>query len=190
MSLNGSDSSQVWDPLVRIFHWSVAAFFALAYLLEGDWPGLHSHAGYTVALLVAFRIVWGFIGSSRARFSNFIASPAVTVRYLRELLGGRSEPYTGHDPAGAVMILVLLFSLLTTALSGMSLFAMEGSGPLAHTFVASWPDRLMVEVHEFSSEFTLWMVVVHVSGVLLTSVLHGRNLVKAMVTGYKNGSGS
>lgn len=175
---------------MRIFHWSVAAFFALAYLLDGDWPGLHSHAGYTVALLVAFRIVWGFIGTSRARFSDFVVSPAATFRYLQELLGGRSQPHTGHDPAGAVMILALLFSLLTTALSGMSLFAMEGSGPLAHTFVASWPDRLMVDVHQFSSEFTLWLVIAHVSGVLLTSALHRRNLVKAMISGSKNGSRS
>ena len=183
--MSSNPPSVVWDPLVRIFHWSLGGFFCLAYFLDGDWPGLHSQAGYTVGLLVSFRIVWGFIGSEHARFADFVTSPGVTIAYLRELLQRRQNVCVGHDPAGAVMILGLLLSLAITVLSGISLFAMEGSGPLAQTFVARWPGGLMADVHGFFSEFTFWLVVVHIGGVLLTSRLNRQNLIKAMITGRK-----
>ena len=123
----------VWDPLIRIFHWSLTFFFFLAYLLEGDWPALHSHAGYTVALLIIFRMVWGMIGSMHARFSDFITTPSIALTYFKRLLTSKNETYIGHNPAGAAMILALMTCLLITAFSGISLFAMEGSGPLANT---------------------------------------------------------
>jgi cytochrome b len=175
----------VWDLPVRLFHWSLAGFFFLAYCLGSDWPAMHTHAGYTVVLLVAFRIFWGFIGSVHARFSDFIAPPAATLRYLSTLVRGRPGVHRGHDPAGAVMILTLLSSLLVTGLSGMSLYAMEGRGPLSGTAVAGWPDRPMVDVHHFASELCLVLVVVHVLGVLLTSLLTRVNLVRAMLSGHK-----
>ena len=175
----------VWDPLVRIFHWSLAFFFFLAYLLEGDRLNLHSHAGYTVALLVVFRLIWGIIGTRHALFSGFITSLARSLLYIRQLLSGTAESYMGHNPAGAVMILALLTSLLITAFSGMSLFAMEGSGPLAGTFISAWPGHLVEEIHEFFADFTLFLVVVHIGGVLFTSLRHRENLTKAMITGRK-----
>ena len=179
----------IWDPLVRIFHWSLAAFFFLAYFLEGDWLGMHSHAGYTVALLVVFRLLWGVIGSMHARFSNFVAAPAVVIVYLQQFFRGKSKPRVGHDPAGAVMIVVLLTSLAVTTITGMSLFAMEGSGPLADTFVAVWlesmPGSALEEFHEFAADFTLAMVIGHVGGVLVTSAVHRQNLIRAMITGRK-----
>ncbi|MEQ8861499.1 MAG: cytochrome b/b6 domain-containing protein [Pseudomonadales bacterium] len=175
----------VWDLPVRVFHWSLAGFFSLAYWLGSDWPGLHAHAGYTVALLVGFRILWGFIGSTHARFADFVTAPAAMLRCLGALARGRPEVYRGHDPAGAAMILALLASLLVTALSGMSLFAMEGRGPLAGTAVAGWSDRPMVDVHHVASDLTLVLVAVHVAGVLITSALTRTNLVRAMITGRK-----
>lgn len=177
--------STQWDPLVRVFHWSVAGFFGLAYVVDNDWPQLHSQAGYTVALLIAFRLVWGVIGSEHARFGHFIAGPRVTLTYVYRLLHGRPPRIRGHDPAGALMIVVLLVCLSITALSGMALFAMAGSGPLADTFVSGWPDRLMVDVHHFFSEATLWLVVIHVCGVLLMSALHRQNLIGPMLTSRK-----
>jgi cytochrome b len=177
----------VWDPLVRLFHWSLAGFFFLAYFLENDWPALHSHAGYTVALLVMFRIFWGFIGSKHARFSDFVASPARLLTYLQALQQRSSQPATGHDPAGAVMILLLLSGLLVTTLSGMSLFAMEGSGPLAGTFVSTLPGAVMVDVHLFFTDFCLALIVLHVVGVLVMSVLTRQNLIVAMISGRKPG---
>ena len=188
------DSSQdqpalkVWDPLVRIFHWSLAVFFLLAYFLEGDWMGLHSHAGYTVALLILFRLLWGFIGSRHARFSDFVASSRGTFSYLVQLARRKAKRYIGHDPAGAAMILALLTGASTTAFTGMSLFAMEGSGPLAGTFVSSWPGGVVDDIHELAADFTLTMVAVHVLGVLLASLSHRENLIRSMLTGKKTRS--
>lgn len=175
----------VWDPLVRLFHWSVVLFFFVAYLLENDWPGLHAHAGYTVALLVGFRLVWGLIGPRHARFSDFVVSPRKFGAHSRALVAGRASRYRGHDPLGAVMILVLLGSLLITALSGILLFAMEGSGPLAGTLVERLPAPPVVEVHHFASDLCLWLIILHVLGVLFVSLKTRENLIRAMITGRK-----
>ncbi len=179
----------VWDLPVRLFHWFLAGFFLLAYWYGSDWPGMHTHAGYTVLLLVVFRILWGFIGSRHARFRDFMVGPADMFRFLGILIRGRPCTYRGHDPAGAAMILTLIVSLLVTSASGMSLYAMEGRGPLAGTIVANWPDRLMVDVHHFTSELCLVLVIVHVLGVLLMSVLTRTNLIRAMITGRKATAG-
>ena len=129
--------------------------------------------------------MWGVIGSRHARFSDFVVSPANSLLYLKQLFSGTANRHIGHNPAGSAMILVLLISLLITAFSGTFLFAMEGSGPLANTFVSSWPGHVVEEVHEFFSNFTLILIIVHVVGVLLTSLLHKENLTKAMITGEK-----
>jgi len=170
---------------VRVFHWSLAFFFFLAYFLEGAWRSMHSHAGYTVALLILFRLLWGVIGSRHARFSDFVTASGSAFTYLKQLLHRKAERHIGHDPAGAAMILTLLISVSVTTFSGMSLFAMEGSGPLAETFVSSWPEGVLQEIHEFFANFTLTMVVIHVLGVLLASFSNGENLIRAMLTGKK-----
>lgn len=185
----GIKPETTWDPFVRIFHWSLVGFFFLAYCLEGDRLEVHSHAGYTVALLVVFRLVWGVVGSTHARFGDFVVGPAPTITYLKQLLRGGGRRYVGHDPAGAVMIWLLLASLLITTLSGMSLFALEGRGPLASTlvgsFIASWQGALVEDVHDFSADFTVWLIVFHVLGVLAASLLRRENLIVAMLTGRK-----
>lgn len=178
-------SPVVWDPLVRLCHWSLTGFFFIAYVVENDWPGMHSHAGYTVALLVLFRLIWGVIGPRHARFSSFLAGPVETVRYLDSLARGKASKLAGHDPAGAVMIVLLLVGLLVTTVSGMILFAMEGSGPLANTFVGTFPAPLLMDIHHFSSEATFWLVVAHVLGVVIMSFRNRQNLVRAMITGRK-----
>ena len=175
----------IWDPLLRIFHWSLTFFFLLAYLLEGDWLSLHSHAGYTVLLLVLFRVVWGVIGVTYARFSNFSTSPREIVVFLRQLMGGQAGSYVGHNPAGAAMIFALLVSLSITAFTGICLFAVEGSGPLANTLVSFLPGQLLENVHEFFADFTLVLVAVHIIGVFLTSFVYKENLTRAMITGVK-----
>lgn len=175
----------IWDLPVRLFHWSLAGFFLFAYWIGSDWPAMHTHAGYTVALLVAFRVFWGFAGSTHARFADFVAPPTQMLRCLGALIRGRPEMHRGHDPAGAAMILALLTSLTVTALSGLSLYAMEGRGPLAGTAIAAWPDRPMLDVHHLGADLTLALAVIHVLGVLITSALSGTNLVRAMITGRK-----
>ncbi|MDP6537097.1 MAG: cytochrome b/b6 domain-containing protein [Gammaproteobacteria bacterium] len=176
----------MWDLLVRVFHWSLALFFLLAYFLEGAGLKLHSHVGYTVALLVLFRIVWGVIGSESARFANFVVWPWQSIRYVLRLAQGQASYYRGHNPAGAAMVVVLLAMLLLTALSGIALYALQGSGPLANTSVVSWPGGLLADVHEYSADLSLLLIVMHVAGVLFSSYIYRENLTWSMFTGYKN----
>lgn len=185
MNIQKTKTIKVWDPLIRIFHWSLVFFFFLAYITEDDWMTIHSYAGYSIGLLILFRLVWGVIGTHHARFTDFIISPKEVIVYLKQLLQGNSKRYIGHNPAGAAMILILLLSLTMTVVSGMSLYATEGYGPLAGTFISAWSDGFLEEIHEFFANFTLLMIIAHVIGVLFSSLLHRENLVRAMVTGKK-----
>ena len=180
-----SPTVKVWDPLVRVFHWSLVFFFMLAFITEDDWLGLHVQAGYVVSYLIAFRLLWGLVGTRNARFSSFVRSPAVILNYLKSLLKFKVPHYLGHNPLGAAMVIILLLGIILVSLSGMALIATEGNGPLAGSFVASWDADWMEEVHEFFANFTLLMVTVHVSGVIFSSLVEGENLVKAMLTGRK-----
>lgn len=181
---------RVWDPFVRIFHWILVPLFFTAYLAEDDFLTIHVMAGYTVMILVLFRILWGFTGPGYARFSDFIFHPRVVLAYLRDLLTFRAKRYIGHGPAGGTMVIALLISLLLTTLSGLALYGTEEySGPLAAFMIglsSGWSD-LLEEAHEFFATFTLVLVVIHIMGVTLSSLVHRENLVKSMFTGYKGG---
>jgi cytochrome b len=107
------------------------------------------------------------------------------LSYLKSILKFKIPHYLGHNPLGAAMVITLLMSITLLAFSGMVLIAGEGQGPLAATFLGTWGGGWMEKVHEFLANFTLLLVVVHVSGVVFSSFLDGENLVKAMVTGRK-----
>lgn len=176
---------KVWDPLVRVFHWSLVFFFLLAFVTGDDWQNLHARAGYAVAMLVGFRLLWGLFGTRYARFRNFVKSPGTVLGYLRDMLALKPPRYLGHNPVAAVMIIALLASISLVAFSGMVLIASEGQGPLAGTLLASLDGETMEEVHEFFANLTLLLVFAHVAGVLVSSALEGENLVRAMITGRK-----
>ena len=110
----------VWDAPVRVFHWLLAACFAVAWLsAESErWQLLHITAGYTMAGLVVFRILWGLVGTRHARFSDFVRGPRAVAAYLKSLLRGRPEHHAGHNPAGALAILALLALALLTVATG------------------------------------------------------------------------
>lgn len=129
---------QVWDGFVRVFHWSVVVAFFVAYFSEDDLLTLHVWAGYTIGALVVLRIVWGFVGPSHARFSDFVTGPWRALRYVLGLVAGRAERHVGHSPAGGLMVLVLLAGLLATVWSGLELHAIENNaGPLAYVVTTS-----------------------------------------------------
>ncbi|MGZ5586815.1 MAG: cytochrome b/b6 domain-containing protein, partial [Methylobacter sp.] len=123
---------KVWDLPLRIFHWLLVAGFFIAYLTEDDLLTVHVWAGYLVAGLLVFRLIWGFIGNDYARFSNFLCSPAKSIAYLKDLTALKTQRYIGHNPAGAAMIMLLLLSLLATVITGFAVYgADQAAGPLA-----------------------------------------------------------
>ena len=178
---------KVWDIFVRAFHWSLVASFTIAYATEEEWLSLHLAAGYAVAGLVLLRLLWGVIGTRYARFSDFVYRPAEVRAFLRDTLRLRARRYIGHNPAGGAMILLMLASLTLTSLSGVALYGMgESAGPLA-MLGESWGrfTEPMEELHEFFASVTLLLVLVHVAGVLVESLIHRENLIKSMLTGRK-----
>jgi cytochrome b len=230
-----TDTINVWDPFIRIFHWSLVGLFTLSYVTgEGEAP-VHVWSGYAILVLITLRIIWGFVGTRHARFSDFVRSPAAVFRYLKGELSGNAPRTLGHNPAAGWMVLLLLVSILSTGGSGLIVLGLEGEGPLAgHIGLDGWivtvgsalresethenrayhrdeedheyeGDRASVrnetstqasqplaaaedtweEIHEFLANFTVLLVVLHIAGVLISSVAHRENLVRAMFSGMK-----
>ena len=166
----------VWDLPTRAFHWLLAASFAGAFLTAESerWRDVHVTLGYTVLGLVAFRLVWGLIGSRYARFGSFVFGPGRVLTYVKSLFARRPDHYTGHNPAGSWAVWALL---------GLSLLA-GASGWATYNDVGG---HAMEEVHEALADTLLGVVIVHVAGVLVSSLLHRENLVRSMLTGTKRG---
>lgn len=177
---------RVWDPLVRIGHWTLVAAFFTAYLVEDDFLTVHVWAGYVLGGVVALRWIWGLVGTRHARFSSFLRGPRAVVRYFRDSVAHRGPRYLGHNPAGGAMVLALLIALSITAVSGLGLYAVEeGAGPLAGWIAQGRYEDAWEEVHEVAANLSLLLVILHVAGVAFSSLLHRENLVRAMVTGRK-----
>jgi cytochrome b len=201
---------RVWDPLVRIFHWSLVLAFVVAYLSGDEESDIHIYSGYIILGLLVFRLLWGFVGTRFARFSNFIYSPQAVVKYVKDMLSGSPKHYLGHNPAGAAMIFALLLSLVVVTYSGLKVYAIEeGAGPLAQAtdislIKSAYADdddddehgeygereeadgeEFWEEIHEASANFVLFLVILHIAGVFVAGKLHDENLVKAMITGNK-----
>lgn len=167
----------VWDAPVRVFHWLMVLCFVGAYLTAEmeRWRLVHVTLGYTMAGLVAFRLVWGLVGTRHARFANFVRGPAAVARYARSLVAGRPEPSVGHNPMGALAIIALLGLTLVVTAAGWATFNERGG---------AWVE----EFHEVAANLMLAVVAVHVAGVILGSRLHRESLVAAMITGRKHGN--
>lgn len=198
---------RVWDPFVRVFHWALVVAYFIAYLTEDDLIGLHTWAGYIVGGLVVARIFWGFVGTSHARFSDFPYGPRAAARYLLKLVTFRAPRHLGHSPAGGFMVYLLLASLLLAVATGVLAYGAEHKGPLAPLFAQAETAAPVVlipaaradddenrrggggefweELHEILANLTIILVIAHVSGVLLSSLVHRENLPKSMLTGRK-----
>jgi cytochrome b len=182
------DEVKVWDPFVRIFHWLLVLSFTVAWLSGEELETLHAWAGYAVTGLVLLRLVWGFIGPRHARFIDFVYRPAEIRAYLGDTLRLRPRRYLGHNPAGGAMILLMLVMLLATALTGMACYGVEeGAGPLAMlSGMSAASGEAFEELHEFFANLMLLLVLVHIAGVLVESLIHHESLVRAMFTGRKH----
>ena len=169
----------VWDLPTRLFHWLLAGTFAGAWLTAESerWINVHATLGYTFAGLIAFRLMWGFIGTRYARFSSFVAGPGAVKRYLWSIVTFQPEHHVGHNPAGGWAVLALLGLGIAIALSGYA----------SHNDVGG---HWLEELHEGAASAMLGLVFVHIAAVVASSLLHKENLVRAMMTGLKRGARS
>ena len=108
MNTTPSRDIPVWDPAVRLFHWTLAGAFLVAYVTEDDWEMLHVNAGYLIGILIALRLLWGFVGPRHARFADFVRSPREVMTYLADAMRLRAPRYIGHNPAGGAMAFTYL----------------------------------------------------------------------------------
>lgn len=169
----------VWDAPVRVFHGLLVFSFAGAWLTSESerWQLLHITLGYTMAGLIAFRVLWGLVGTRYARFAQFVRGPRVVWQYLHSLRTPQPQHHTGHNPAGALAIVLLLLVGSALTLSGWASYSDVGG---------SWVE----ELHEVLGNGMLLLVAVHVGGMIVSSRLHRENLVRAMLTGRKAGAPS
>jgi cytochrome b len=172
----------VWDLPLRVFHWLLVAAFFVAYFTEEDFLTLHVWAGYLIIGLLIFRLVWGFAGNEYAQFKSFICSPTASWTYLKEVLAKKSQRYIGHNPAGAAMIVLLLGSIFLTTFTGLCVYAADQNAGLFAGIISASNETLWEEVHEFFANFSVFLVLIHIAGVIFESLLHKENLGRAMVT--------
>lgn len=165
---------RVWDPLVRLFHWSLVGIFIFAFATGDEWAKAHETAGYAIAGLVAFRVVWGLVGPRRARFRDFVRGPRAVVGYLRDSVSGRARRHIGHNPAGGAMVVALLAMLAVITATGIMM-----------TTDRFWGVEWVEEAHEVAVNGTLVLIALHLAGVAFATLEHGENLVRAMITGRK-----
>lgn len=178
VAAHAEPSVAVWDLPLRLSHWLLAASVLIAWCSANVFDTLHEIAGYTVLGVVAFRLIWGFVGSRHSRFANFVRPPRATLRYLGNLAGGQTGRYLGLNPAGAAMAVALLAALTVSAITGWM--------QLTHRFFGvAWVE----EVHRWASNLLMILAIVHVLGVLLMCGLQRENLVRAMITGAKHKAG-
>lgn len=199
--MDSTSTVKVWDIAVRIFHWSLVAGFFLSWA-TAEAEDIHVILGYIVLGLISFRLLWGFIGTRHARFSDFLYSPRAAIDYLKSLAEGSPKHYLGHNPAGSYMIYALLFCLFALSFTGLKLLAIEeGEGPFAATpaieivatahasddehEVDEQAEEFWEEIHETLTHLTFVLILLHVAGVIVGSKADGENLVKAMITGRK-----
>ena len=169
----GKPTVKVWDPMVRLFHWSLAACIFGAFLVEeGDTA--HRVLGYTALGLIAFRVLWGLVGPGHARFSDWLRGPRAVATYLRERWAGRSRRRLGHNPAAAVMILLLMAGVAAVGMTGWM-----------QTWDAFRGAEWLEELHEALAYGLLTLVGIHVLAAITESLHYRENLIAAMIHGRK-----
>jgi cytochrome b len=166
----------VWDLPTRVFHWLLAASFLGAFLTAESerYRDIHVVLGYTVLGLVAFRFLWGAVGTRYARFSSFPIAPRRVLGYFKSLFTRSPQHHVGHNPAGSLAIYAILALALLAGATGYAAYNEIGG---------EW----LTELHEGAANAMLGLVVIHIGAVIVSSLIHRENLVAAMLNGYKNG---
>ncbi|MCB2216275.1 cytochrome b/b6 domain-containing protein [Desulfofustis glycolicus] len=129
--MKGNDTLVVWDPFIRVFHWSLVLLFIAAYATGDDDSSAHRYVGYLLLILISLRILWGFIGSTHARFSDFAYSPRAALLYLKDLITGKPKYYRGHNPASSWMVYLFIIHIVVLGITGYAAFSAKQHKPLA-----------------------------------------------------------
>jgi len=164
----------VWDPLVRVFHWSLVTCVLLNQFVLEEGETAHEWTGYAAATLVGLRLLWGFVGSRHARFADWWPTPTRLSRHVRTLMKGQADDHPGHNPLGALMMLLLMGLVLALALTGW----LQGTD-------AFFGEEWLQELHEGLANTLLIAAGLHVAAALIMGRLQRVGLVRAMVTGTK-----
>ena len=193
---------KLWDPLVRLTHWGIAAGILLNGLVIEDSSLVHVWLGYGVLALLALRLIWGLLGTEEARFSSFPPSFSAAVRHAADLLAGKRQMHRSHNPLGALMAYALWGALSVVLLTGVMLesdpFPDRGS---AHEIAASFEaaeagesggflGEVVEALHESAGDLLLFLAALHVGGVLLQSRLSSVNLIRRMTIASKSDQGN
>ncbi|MBL9075834.1 cytochrome b/b6 domain-containing protein [Tabrizicola sp.] len=199
-------SPSLWDPVVRLTHWGIAASIVLNALLDEGGSLFHVWVGWTVMALLLMRLVWGAIGPAEARFSAFPPNPLAALRHLRELATGKVRPHPSHNPAGAMMAYALWATLAVVTVTGLIMTGgatpMQVASDKAAVASGDWSalikdsegesdedrsfGKAAEEVHEVAANLLLVLAALHLAGVFLESRALRRNLVAAMLTGHRD----
>ncbi|HEY0938839.1 MAG TPA: cytochrome b/b6 domain-containing protein [Steroidobacter sp.] len=182
---DNSTAIQVWDWPVRLTHWLFVLCIAVSWWSaeehEMEW---HQYSGYTLLGLLIFRIYWGFVGSSSARFSHFLRGPAGVMAYLRESREAQRD--AGHNPLGGWSVAVMLALMLAQVVIGLFVTDVDGieSGPLSH-LVSFATSRTLAEIHEVVFNVILTLIGLHITAILFYLLVKRDNLIVAMLTGRR-----
>lgn len=165
---------KVWDPFVRLFHWSLVACVLLNQFVLEEGEAAHEWAGYIASGLVVARILWGFVGTRHARFSDFFPTPTRIRQHLMAMRQGHAAAHPGHNPLGALMMLALMALVLSLGVTGW----LQGTD-------AFWGEDWLQELHEWLANGLLLAAGLHAVAAIVMGRLERVNLVRAMVTGVK-----
>jgi cytochrome b len=164
----------VWDAPTRVFHWLQLVSFVGAYLTSESerYRDIHLAFGYILLALIVFRLLWGFLGTRYARFSSFLFMPGEIVSYLLSLFKGPSKHYLGHNPAGSVSVWLLLSLGLLICVTGVMALQDDAA-------------ESVIELHGTATDIMVVVILLHLLGVVMSSLMHRENLVRSMITGFK-----
>jgi len=165
---------KVWDPVVRVFHWTVVAGCTLNLFILEEGKYWHRMTGYTVAAAIAVRLIWGFVGTRHARFKGFFPTPRKVKEQIRGIIERKEKRYLGHNPLASIMMLVLIALLAATALTGWMT-----------TLDAFWGEKWLEQLHGTIANGIMVLVFIHAGAAIVESWRHRENLVWSMVTGRK-----
>lgn len=164
----------VWDPLVRLVHWTLVTGVVLNLWVFEPGKSAHQVTGYVIVAALLVRLAWGIVGTRHARFADFFPTPRRVANHVRQLLAGEDRRRLGHSPLGALMMLTLMGLLLGLGLTGW----MMGLD-------AFWGEEWLEEVHELLANAVLGLAILHIAAAVIESLRHAENLPWAMVTGRK-----